>query len=74
MLDKFNYQPIAQPLLASGVVRFVGEPVAVVVAPSAAGAEDIAERVEVEIAELPAVIDARDALAPAAPRVHGTTQ
>ncbi len=73
MLHKFNYQPIEQPLLAKDVVRFVGEPVAAVFAPSAAGAEDIAERVEVEIDELPAVIDARDALAPAAPRVHGTT-
>jgi carbon-monoxide dehydrogenase large subunit len=70
MLHKFNYQPIAQPILASGVVRFVGEPIAAVVAPSAAAAEDIAERVDIEIAELPAVIDARDALAPTAPRVH----
>src|SRR6202451_4528624 len=68
MLHKFNYQPIAQPILADGVVRFVGEPIAAVVAPSAAAAEDIAERVDIEIAELPAVIDARDALAPAAPR------
>jgi aerobic carbon-monoxide dehydrogenase large subunit len=72
MLHKFNYQPIAQPILASGVVRFVGEPVAAVVAESASLAEDIAERVDIEIAELPSVIDARDALAPAAPRVHDT--
>ena len=35
-----------------------------------AEAEDIADRVEIEIAELPAVVDARDALAPDAPRVH----
>src|ERR1700722_18683271 len=26
MLHKFNYQPIEQPILAKGVVRFVGEP------------------------------------------------
>ena len=70
MLHKFNYQPIAQPILASGVVRFVGEPIAAVVAASASLAEDIAERVEIEIAELPAVIDAHDALAPGAARVH----
>src|ERR1700676_3653088 len=73
MLHKFNYQPIEQPILAKNVVRFVGEPVAAVFAPSGAEAEDLADRVELEIAELPAVVDARDSLAPDAPRVHGTT-
>ena len=53
MLHKFNYQPIAQPILAADVVRFVGEPIAAVVASSPAEAEDIAEAVEIEIADLP---------------------
>ena len=70
MLHKFDYRPIEQPLLATNVVRFVGEPIAAVYAPSAAEAEDIAERAAVEIDELPAVIDACDALAADAPRVH----
>ena len=35
MLHKFNYVPVGQPVLASGVVRFVGEPVAAVVSASA---------------------------------------
>ena len=70
MLHKFNYQPIEQPVLAKNVVRFVGEPIAAVIAPSSAEAEDLAEQVEVEIAELPAVVDAREALRPDAPRVH----
>jgi aerobic carbon-monoxide dehydrogenase large subunit len=70
MLHKFNYRPIAQPLLAKEVVRFVGEPIAAAVAPSPAEAEDVAERVEVEIAGAPAVVDAREALRPDAPRVH----
>ena len=39
------------------VVRFVGEPVAAVFAPTAAEAEDIADQVEIEIAELPAVVE-----------------
>src|SRR6202045_1995129 len=30
-LHKFGYVPIAQPVLASGLVRFVGEPIAAVV-------------------------------------------
>jgi carbon-monoxide dehydrogenase large subunit len=70
MLHKFNYVPIAQPILAETFVRFVGEPVAAVVAPSAAEAEDAAERVTLEIDELPSVIDAIDALATGAPAVH----
>jgi aerobic carbon-monoxide dehydrogenase large subunit len=72
MLHKFNYRPVAQPVLADGVVRFVGEPVAAVVAPTNAAAEDIAEAVQVEIAELPAIVDAREALKPGAPLVHDT--
>ncbi len=70
MLHRFNYRPIEQPILAQDVVRFAGEPIAAVAAPTSAAAEDIAEAVEVEIAELPAVIDAREALKPGAPRVH----
>src|SRR5208282_2638615 len=72
MLQKFEYQPIEQPLLAKDVVRFVGEPVAVAVAANAAAAEDLADAVAVEIAELPAVTDARAALAADAPQVHVT--
>jgi aerobic carbon-monoxide dehydrogenase large subunit len=64
MLHKFNYRPIEQPLLADGVVRFVGEPMAAAVALSPAEAEDLADRVAVEIAEAPAVVDAQDALRP----------
>jgi len=74
MLHKFNYQPIEQPILAKDVVRFVGEPVAVVIAATAAAAEDIADDVELEIDELPSVVDARDALAADAPRVHPAAQ
>ncbi|MFL4981270.1 MAG: xanthine dehydrogenase family protein molybdopterin-binding subunit [Xanthobacteraceae bacterium] len=70
MLHKFNYVPISQPILAADVVRFVGEPVAAAVAPSPEEAEDLADRVEVEIEETPAVADARAALAAGAPLVH----
>ena len=70
MLHKFNYVPIAQPILAAGIVRFVGEPVAAVVASSREEAEDFAELVEVEIDETPAVVHVHAALADGAPRVH----
>jgi aerobic carbon-monoxide dehydrogenase large subunit len=71
MLHKFDYVPIAQPVLAADVVRFVGEPIAAVVAPSREAAEDIAEQVAVEIEETPPVVDALAALAEYAPLVHG---
>ncbi len=48
---------MARPLLATERVRFVGEPIAVVLADSPARALDAAELVAVEIDELPAVID-----------------
>ncbi len=70
MLHKFNYQPVEQPILATDVVRFVGEPVAAVVAATNAAAEDIADAVQIEIDELPAVVDGRDALKSGAPLVH----
>jgi carbon-monoxide dehydrogenase large subunit len=70
MLHKFNYVPVAQPILAADVVRYVGEPVAAVVAASKEEAEDIADLVEIEITPLTPVTDARRALAAGAPVVH----
>ena len=46
-----------QPVLASGKVRLVGELVAMCVAPTRAQAEDIADLVELDLRELPAVVD-----------------
>ncbi|OLB79874.1 MAG: hypothetical protein AUI16_00175 [Alphaproteobacteria bacterium 13_2_20CM_2_64_7] len=70
MMHKFNYVPISQPVLARDVVRFVGEPIAAVVSPTQEEAEDIADRVEVDIEEMPAVVGAAAALAHGAPLVH----
>jgi carbon-monoxide dehydrogenase large subunit len=58
-------QPMKEPkhpILAEGKVRHVGDPIAVVVAETAAQARDAAEMVAVEIEELPAVIDMREAV------------
>ena len=46
-----------QPVLASGKVRQVGELIAMCVAPTRAQAEDLADEVELELKELPAVVD-----------------
>src|SRR5258708_7792754 len=70
MLHKFKYAPIAQPILARDVVRFVGEPVAAVVADSREAAEDLAERTTVDIEETTPLVATTAALAPGAPAVH----
>jgi aerobic carbon-monoxide dehydrogenase large subunit len=57
----------ARPLLAIGRVRFVGEPVAVVVAETRAQATDAADAVAVDYEPLPPVIDPEAALEPGAP-------
>ncbi|MEA2903050.1 MAG: aerobic carbon-monoxide dehydrogenase large subunit [Alphaproteobacteria bacterium] len=53
-------KPYEQPVIAVDKVRYVGEPIALVVAESAALAEDALEAIVVDIAALPAVAD-RDA-------------
>jgi carbon-monoxide dehydrogenase large subunit len=59
-----------RPALAQGRVRCVGEAVALVVAESAAAAQDAAEAVSIEYRDLPVVVDAREALKPGAPQLH----
>jgi carbon-monoxide dehydrogenase large subunit len=55
--------------LATDKVRYVGDPVAIVVAETLAEARDAAEAVIVDIESLPAVTDARAAAQPGAPLV-----
>ncbi len=54
--------PVPHPILAQDRVRYVGEPVAAVVAETRASAEDAAARVEVEYQVLPALTDPEEAL------------
>ncbi len=58
------------PVLASGRVRHVGDPVAVVIAESLGQARDAAELVAVDYAVDPAVADVAEAVKPGAPLVH----
>src|SRR6202030_2926567 len=57
------------PVLARDAVRYVGEPVAIVVAETLAEAMDGAERVEVVYEPVAAVAWSGDALSPGAPLV-----
>ena len=70
MLHKFGYIPIAQPVLASGVVRYTGELVAAVVARSEEEAEDLADLVQLDIAPTEPVVEAEHAVQDGAPAVH----
>jgi carbon-monoxide dehydrogenase large subunit len=62
-------QPHQTPL-ARGRVRYVGDPVVLVVAQTVQQARDAAETVVLEIDPLPAVTTARAAAAEGAPRIH----
>jgi aerobic carbon-monoxide dehydrogenase large subunit len=69
-LDRPDYVAVAQPILAAERVTYVGEPIAAVIADTVSEAEDLAERVTVEIdAETP-VVTLDQALVPNAPLVH----
>lgn len=59
-----------RPALATVAVRYVGEPVAMVVADSALIAHDAAELIEVTYQDLPAAIGPEAALAPGAAQIH----
>ncbi|SDG29737.1 xanthine dehydrogenase family protein molybdopterin-binding subunit [Alloyangia pacifica] len=58
------------PVLAQGKVRHVGEPICAVVAETLEQARDAAEAIELEIEELPAVVDMKAALEGGAAKVH----
>jgi carbon-monoxide dehydrogenase large subunit len=57
------------PALADNRVRYVGQPIAACVAPTRAEAEDLADKVEADLEELPAVVDCVEAMRPGSPRV-----
>ncbi|WP_007026333.1 xanthine dehydrogenase family protein molybdopterin-binding subunit [Saccharomonospora iraqiensis] len=59
-----------RPMLAQGTVNYAGEGVAVVVARSAAEAEDALAGIDVDYEDLPVVLDMEQALVPDAPLVH----
>jgi carbon-monoxide dehydrogenase large subunit len=68
-----NGTPMAEPphpVLAIGRVRHVGDPVAVVIAETAAAAKDASELIRIDYDELPAVAHVDDALGDDAPQIH----
>jgi carbon-monoxide dehydrogenase large subunit len=67
-------KPFTQPLLAVDKVRYVGEPVAMIVVDGDRyDAEDVLALIDAEYEPLPAVVDAEAAMAPGATLVHSET-
>jgi len=64
------FNAATQVPLARDKVRYVGEPIAVVIAESRYVAEDALDEIVLDLELLPAVVDLGRALAPDAPRVH----
>jgi carbon-monoxide dehydrogenase large subunit len=70
LFKRADGSPMAAPPrtpLAEGKVLYVGQPVVAVVAETRAQAQDAAELVAIEYAELPCVVDPRKAVEPGAP-------
>ena len=65
-----TYKVSSQHALARGKLRFVGELVAMCFAPTRAEAEDIAELVDLDVEELPALVDSHAARVEKGTRVH----
>ena len=65
-----NYHPTRFWPLASDKVRYVGEPVAAVIAESRYAAEDAAELIGIDYEPLPLVVDPEQAARPDAPLLH----
>lgn len=68
--NQVGYAVEDQPLLAYKRVRFIGDPVAIVVAESRRSAWLACQHVEVDVDPLPAVFTVEDALKPDAPKIH----
>jgi aerobic carbon-monoxide dehydrogenase large subunit len=65
--------PMAEPkhpVLAEGRVRHVGDPIAVVIAATRQQAKDAAEKLAIELEDLPAAASVLDAVKPGAAEVH----
>ena len=65
-----GYKVSEYPVLAGERVRFVGEPIALCVAPTRAAAEDLTELVEIEDDELPPIVSCTAGRAPDATLLH----
>ncbi len=69
-IDGITFNQRTQGPLARDKIRYVGEPLAIVIAESRYLAEDALADIVVELETIPAVVDLEKALIPSSPRVH----
>jgi len=69
-VNEFGIEEMDEHVLAQDKVRFVGEPVALVVAKSEETALEALDRIQVDYKDLPGVFDPREAMQDGAPLVH----
>ncbi len=74
LLERDEFVPTRMPILAGDTVRFVGEPVAIVIADDAYQAEDAAETVQADWVPQRSVTSIEAAKADTAPRLHEKAQ
>ncbi|UCE00887.1 MAG: xanthine dehydrogenase family protein molybdopterin-binding subunit [Chloroflexota bacterium] len=67
ILTLIGVGPDEEYVLAENTVRYIGEPIAAIVAESEEAAQEAAAKVRLELEELPAVFDVEEALKPGAP-------
>ena len=65
MMKRANHMP-----LSTDAVRYVGEPIAMIVADTAEHALDAVELANIDYQDLPAIVDMEAAAAPGAPQLH----
>ena len=68
--NRFGLNFFDQPVLAEDVVRYSGEPIAVVAASTPERARQAVRRIAVDLEPVPGVFDMEEALSPDAPRLH----
>jgi xanthine dehydrogenase D subunit len=68
--NRFGLNFDDQPVLSEDVVRYAGEPIAVVAARTAQIAQAAARSITVDLEQLPGVFDMEQAMAPGAPQLH----
>ncbi|MXX89849.1 MAG: molybdopterin-dependent oxidoreductase [Boseongicola sp. SB0677_bin_26] len=70
LLSLINFGRDDEPLLATGKVGYVGQPILAIVATSVRAAQEAVDAVKVDYEELPHVLDVEEALKPEAPIVN----
>jgi carbon-monoxide dehydrogenase large subunit len=65
-----SFRNTIYPPLATDRVRFVGQPIAMCLGATRAAAEDLADLVELDLAELPPVLDSLAAMQPGSPKLY----